>query len=338
MKLDWRFIAPSLSSLALVALTGCGGVDVTESSAEVTSEVVATPFVRGTAYTIEKDYRRCVSPLCGGYWVEAANRRATRCADGSNAQRCYVAEVDWSALGLSQSQQSTLIDKAASGQAIIVGRVVSRVFRGFGNLGALTPERAWQAANAQAPTGQLLKVRDLGIRCVTTPCFSMQADLLNQFTRNRISGLNLSPVGASRDQLAAASDALADGDLLVAGAIRNDPVTSRRHRPGRTLTASQFYLPVEPVQCTVNSDCTISSYDEPVATRADCYCVLCPGPVGVTQVDANRDNWQRLCPAVTQTCPVVRCIRPPPVGCRSDQCVFLPPRTAVPQSREPGDS
>lgn len=332
MNLDLRVFVPFI----LPALIACGGVEpeATETSAEATSEIVATPFFRGIAYTIEKDYRRCVSPRCGGWWVEAANRRSTRCADGSSAQRCYVAEVDWAALGLSQSQLATLRDNAAGGRAIIVGRVVPRVFRGFGNLGALLPQRAWQAANANAPRGQLLRVKDLGIRCVTTPCFSMQADLLNHFRRDRISGLNLSPVGASRDQLAAAYDALAAGNLLVAGTIRTDRVVSRRHRPGRTLTASQLYLPVEPAQCLVNSDCTTSSFDEPVATQSDCYCVLCPGPVGVSQVDSNRDNWQRLCPAVTQTCPVVRCIRPPPVGCRRNQCVFLPER----QSRDPADS
>ena len=306
------------------ALFACGGEAPDEEAftSEATEEIVAAPFYRYAVYSIEKDFRRCASPRCGGWWVKAVNQRSTSCADGTSADRCYVAETDWRNLGLAASQLDGLREKAARGQAIIVGRVVPRAYRGFGNLGALIPARAWQSATDVAPRGSFYRLRDLGIQCVMAPCFSLQADLLNYPRRYRLS------VGASRDQRAAAFDAARDGKLIVAGVIRWDRTIARRR--GRTLAATQLYLPVEPVQCVENSDCTRSVYDEPVRAQSDCYCLLCPGPAGVSQVETNRDNWQAMCPAVTQNCPVVRCVAPPPVGCVRNQCRFLPPRQAEP--------
>jgi hypothetical protein len=44
-------------------------------------------------YTIRRDLRRCISPLCGGWFISRVNKKQTRCADGSRANECYVAEI-----------------------------------------------------------------------------------------------------------------------------------------------------------------------------------------------------------------------------------------------------
>ena len=294
-------------------------------SAIAEDEIVSAAFFAGTAYVLEKDRRKCMSPRCGGFWVEAVNRRSTRCADGTYADRCYVAEADWDVLGLSPAQERKLVAKAGARQAVILGRIVPRVFRGFGNLGALVPRKAWQAATDVPFRGRFYRVKDLGIRCVTAPCFSMRADLLNTFRRYRISGLDLSRPGANRHQIYEARQAARRGDLLVAGAIRHDPRTTdrRRIRRGRTLHASQFYLPVVARQCTVDADCTASRYHHPVETQADCHCLLCPAPIGVRQAAENRTNWQRMCPPVTVGCPLPPCAAPPPVGCVQNECQYV---------------
>src|SRR5262245_387346 len=56
--------------------------------------------------TIARDPRLCPSPLCGGFWVTSVNQSSTVCADGSQAARCYVAELDFSLAGLSPEQEA----------------------------------------------------------------------------------------------------------------------------------------------------------------------------------------------------------------------------------------
>jgi len=46
-------------------------------------------------YSVRPDYRRCVSPLCGGYFVKRVNQSRTRCVNGRLMSECYVAEIDW---------------------------------------------------------------------------------------------------------------------------------------------------------------------------------------------------------------------------------------------------
>ena len=59
-----------------------------------------------TYHQIHRDLRRCVFPLCGGYFVRRVNHRLTRCANGVYRAACYVAEADWSPLGLSDDELS----------------------------------------------------------------------------------------------------------------------------------------------------------------------------------------------------------------------------------------
>ena len=91
----------SVGTLAAVALASCAPVDdLAAPESESTEEVRAA----GAVYLrVRPDYRRCVSPLCGGSWVSRVNQRTTRCADGTWAAECYVAAIDWSATGLSKS-------------------------------------------------------------------------------------------------------------------------------------------------------------------------------------------------------------------------------------------
>jgi len=49
--------------------------------------------------TLRRDLRRCASPLCGGFFVDAVNQDSLRCADGSRSAECYVADLELSALG-----------------------------------------------------------------------------------------------------------------------------------------------------------------------------------------------------------------------------------------------
>ncbi len=288
--------------------------------------ILPAPTADAVYVRVQMDFRKCASPYCGGFFISALNKRALLCSDGSKSERCYVAEIDWSRTGLGSSQIQDLENATATGAVIVFGKM--RPFDDFidvkpNTLGVLDAGRAWIAATDAEPKGYFFQVEDLGIRCITTPCYYMRATYLNWFKSLTISGLNLNGVGADSDQIERAWDALADGRLLVAGKF----LRSRLERSGRgkTLTASQFYLPVDPLECEVDEDCTVSAFIAPVEGPEDCYCPTCPVvPMSVQEEVSNEKQWREYCEDARLICPLYPCTLPRPVGCVNNQCEFLP--------------
>lgn len=211
-------------------------------------------------FSLRADLRRCVSPLCGGYFARAVNRSATRCADGSVAQECYVAELDASALG----------GLAGALPALVRGSIEAKEFEGFGNLGRLRAAEVWRAAGEGPGELTFYRALDNGVRCVTTPCFSVSAQRLNSEDVELLSGLELERAGASPKAQEQAYEALSQGRLLVSG------LAAPSLGPGgaaTVLSADQFYLPVgQP--CQASADC---------AAGAECNAgAVCLPPPGCT--------------------------------------------------------
>ena len=317
--------------LTLLVLGALGCVDQAppaEPEAEVLDALreIDAPLLRDTeiarhltGYTkVERDFRRCVSPLCGGYWVSNLNRGRTRCADGTWAERCYVAEIDWENLGLSEHQVADLrhhIDRV-----VLLGQVVPRRFGDFGTLGALNPRQAWLSANEQAPRGNVFRVEDLDFLCFTYPCFNLRSHLLNSGRSWTHSGLDLRRVGATDAQLAEAREALSGDQLLVSGYFARDSGRQDLRQRGVTLYATQLYLPVERLECVADEECTTSVYHSPVRSAEDCYCRLCPEPISAAEARVNESGWIEHCAEIRMICPQVRCVNPPPVGCEDNLC------------------
>ncbi len=273
-------------------------------------------------YTLEHDFRRCISPLCGGYWVKSVNHRETRCADGSLADRCYVAEVQWDELGLSDEQLDEV--RFSLGALLIQGRLGKKSYDNFGNLGDLRPRRAFMAVNDQGPGGAFWRTEDLGIRCFTEPCVNKRSSLLNSLRSWRHAGLDLRRVDATGDQLAAAYEALGADDLVTTGYLVRDRPTRANPMPGLTLVATQIYLPISAQECVADEGCTMSPYTAPVNGPEDCYCPMCGIPMSTAEARINGDGWQRHCPDLRMFCPLPPCAAPPPVGCVDNQCGFVP--------------
>jgi hypothetical protein len=64
----------------------------------------ADPVFESQYYTLKRDWRECLSPLCGGYFVQALNQKNTKCYNGKKSREgCYVAALDLSSAGLDQS-------------------------------------------------------------------------------------------------------------------------------------------------------------------------------------------------------------------------------------------
>jgi hypothetical protein len=169
-----------------------------------------------TFFSIEQDYRKCIYPLCGGYWVSRVNRYYTQCADGSWQDRCYVAELDFAASGLSDDQAAGL--KTDLGGFLVRGTVTARDFgENLGSHGVLDVTEAWRGASDNEPWGLFTKVYDNGIRCITTPCPSTSEAKINSWRSTTLDELDIDYTGVSDDEKAAIFQSMAENGLIVAG-------------------------------------------------------------------------------------------------------------------------
>src|ERR1043165_7560452 len=89
-----------LSGILVVVAMGCGVQEAAVGTGE------ADPVAEGgelsassrTYVGLRIDMRRCISPLCGGYWVHDLNR--------ATLDETYVSGLDFSSSGLSEADQS----------------------------------------------------------------------------------------------------------------------------------------------------------------------------------------------------------------------------------------
>lgn len=182
-----------------------------------------------TYYTVRPDRRRCMSPMCGGYFVRRVNLSTTRCADGRLAEECYVSEIDWNGQPQIEPQR-----------ALLRGTIIVRANKRFGKLGTLKVSESWQAANENQPAGDFYRVRDLGVRCITFPCPTHLEAKLNANTSRTIAGVELSRAQAADNVTSDANAAMTGREgVLVAG--RHERVTGPGGR-SETLKATQYYL------------------------------------------------------------------------------------------------
>jgi hypothetical protein len=188
-------------------------------------------------FELRRDVRRCAAPLCGGFFVARVNRLSTACADGTRGAECYVMDLDFSALGLSAEQIASL--EATPEDFLLRGELGAEASP-FGELGVLSVSEAWQGHAGVEPSGAFLRVKNEGIVCITSPCLSFSAELLDSpIVDVPIAEVDVSGIGDDP------SDAFAqlnepDG-LLVAG--RPELV---RGPAGRALgiDASEYYVPL----------------------------------------------------------------------------------------------
>ncbi len=200
--------------------------DQLSNSSETNSLAPGLLAATGDYFLVRQDRRRCISPLCGGYFVKRVNQSRTRCANGRWMPECYVAEIDWNGQA-----------EVDPGKALIRGDIVARSFPRFGNLGALRVTESWQSPSDGAVTGALYRTRDRGVRCITHPCLSHSATRLNLNVTTNVAGVDLSPADADGSEAAAAMTH--PEGVMVAGYF--SPVRGPAGR-AQTLKATKFYM------------------------------------------------------------------------------------------------
>lgn len=302
---------------------GCAPLDeVTDDGSgadEVSTSLMGMSYVQ-----FRHDNRRCVSPLCGGVWVHRVGRSTTRCADGTYQAECYVASIDYSALGLDERALPSVQEPGV----ILRGRVEPRTFGSFGNLGVFVATEGWTPATAAAPTGTTYSAHTNDVRCVRAPCPTIDASRLNYAVSDlHFTGVDLTRVaGVSRTDVNKGMEQLStDGrGILVAGSVSSGPDGSRR------IVASQFWFKVsdgvsDTRFCDTDAECTRSFHGQPVENATQCYCALCPTALlNTTYASLYDREYDRYCTAFRRTCPVARCIAPLPTACVNHTCSNAP--------------
>ncbi len=208
----------------------------------------ADSFVQEGYYYARRDQRKCAAPFCGGVFVQRANRRSMVCPDGRRARSCYIAEVDFSAIGQDPFSSVAAFD----GGLLIRGDIEDLLYKHFGNVGLLVIDQAYQSyGDSFPPRGRYAGIVNKGVLCITSPCFSYEKLPLNSQRTRALSGIDFSRLNvdnALREQL---EQQLANGETLITFG-RNKRVRGFSGI-GVELVVQRVFLPltfsVEPEEC-----------------------------------------------------------------------------------------
>jgi hypothetical protein len=296
----------SVFAFALIA----GGCAVSSDQSEGEGDIDADEAAASTTpsfYAVRQDFRRCAYPMCGGVWYRKLNNATTRCLDGGKAAECYAAN---------------LVGASIAAGALYVGTIKAEKINGarWAKLVATetwTPLTSFEPKESIGVDPRFYLVKDNGIRCITTPCFSLDAKRVNLSSTLTLSGLDLSAIaGATSEQLDAAWSSLGTG-VVVFGSAKGTLTV------GRSITATQAYVKVtpKPNACTTDSECGLVMYPKKVLSKADCYCPMCPTPGLLSTQADNQASWEKYCGGMI--CPLPMCAAPPPVGCVENQCRYV---------------
>jgi len=296
MKLAWifplsRHAACSFAPLAFVAMStlavGCAAETAEPEESQASEELgeisddLAVSSAKNFGYFIvtRRDTRRCAAPLCGGFFVKRVNERLTTCADGSKQAECYVSAIQLGGVNLSTREEAEARDAIENGKAVLKARTYKTAARGS-IVGVLKANEVWRGVSGGAADGTFYRVVDNGIRCITTPCPSTSAFLLNGSDSHTLTEVRFERTLAPSHTLEAARNAIASDDgILVAGGV-----SIPRCLPGATcgamLSTTEIYTRVvrtegkacagrtaKPTVCNEGQACFFT--DEAICGRAD---------------------------------------------------------------------
>ena len=198
----------SILFLAVFA-AACGVNESTVGSADETDLLADDAELSATSRTfvgIRRDFRKCIAPMCGGYWVHDLNRVVL------NEQ--YVSGLDFTGSGLGDVEQGQI--QIGLDEVVLRGKlgpkeaqfgtrpfIVSEGYRGL-------PGKAWDGE-------KVLKVKAENIQCFVAPCPAFSGMRVNYTAKTLFHAFDFTRAGEGRvDTKWLKKRALEDG-ALVAG-------------------------------------------------------------------------------------------------------------------------
>jgi hypothetical protein len=218
----WLLAVGTACGVSTAELDGTGS----EGEAEATDDSFELSTTKDTYLIARRDYRRCVAPLCGGYWVKDLN---------STMQERYVSGFDFAQSGLPASARDA-VTSAPDHQLVLFGRLGPKESR-F-DTRTLLVKRAFRGlpGKAFAPTDKFYGVFPTKIACITTPCASLQTTRLNRTTGHTMAtDVDVSAALARLVDEQWLMSRVFSGRTVIAGTI----VRKNRHV---TVTASQVFV------------------------------------------------------------------------------------------------
>lgn len=218
-----------LAAVFAVTAVGCGvsEVEVTDS-AEATAEETGELSTRTSSYVVfRRDLRRCMAPLCGGYFVHDVNRKVLR--------EEYVSGFDFSQSGLTDETQAKVFE-APGGEVVLRGKlgptesrfntrafIVLEAFRGMPGVTAATTDVFYRVERADE------------IRCIAAPCPSLRAIKLHTTQQTLFHEVSVARASKTNVDARWMTSRITDKGALVAAAF----VTRNRVT---TLDAAQVFM------------------------------------------------------------------------------------------------
>ncbi|MGH8633382.1 MAG: DUF6748 domain-containing protein [Burkholderiales bacterium] len=270
--------------LFFAAMLGFSAQALESGEAEATREGAATANL---AYYIvtHVDKRKCVSPLCGGWFVKRVNRKLTRCADGNWRRECHVFDLDVSAIGLGEEMEQKVEFLWGASHALVRGSIS----QGDGGLAypidTLKATEAWAGVAESKPRGSFYGVTDSGIVCITYPCPSFTEAKLNTLQSANIHGVELAASGATDQEVQDGFAELAESGIPSSRAStrpsRAPPATARRS--SRASSTAECCPHRAAIQCSSAAKRSPVSMGSSIPRRADPRTATNPSGLALTR-------------------------------------------------------
>lgn len=225
--------------------------DATEEAVDSTEDAITSgPSNFGYFIVTRRDFRKCISPICGGFFVKRVNQAKTMCASGTLEAECYVSSIELGGVGLSQREQDEARKAIESGQGLIKARMYKKTFSSL-KIGVLKANEAWIGATGSPADGTFFRIADNGIRCIKAPCPSTTAYDLNSSDKHNIIAtvLDQTSTPASQETIDRATNdigASKDGILVAGGLLL--PKCLPTANCGPKVIASEIYLKMQPTE------------------------------------------------------------------------------------------
>lgn len=226
---------------AALMLAGCGvsQTEVTEVDTLETEGAELSTTSR-TYVTFSRDFRKCASPMCGGWFVTDVNR--------VNPVPRYVNAIDFSGSDLDQATIDK-VHEGAFGQVVLRGKLgkTEPVF----NTRSFLVTDAWRGMpGVTAVVGQpFLTVASIDIQCFKAPCPSMKATKLNAGGSTMFDQLDVSAASLNRVDQNWLKNRVAEHKAIVTGTFVNGAFISGSYEKVLKATQVLVKLPEAPGPC-----------------------------------------------------------------------------------------
>jgi len=201
-----RFLLPSLLLVACAEVPDAPTEDDLQTTdSALDGEASKTDGISNsfTYYSFRQDYRKCMSPLCGGYFVSRVNRDYTQCIDGSWQQECYVAALDWQPSGLADGGPEV------THELLLRGTLEPAEYENFSGMSHFAVTEAWEASSEESASGLFTKAHEIAS--------GLYEHKLNSVLGTTLQEIWLDDTGADEEALSDAYAQLGDSGVIIAG-------------------------------------------------------------------------------------------------------------------------